>query len=491
MNKESPQKKNDGTSARFTSDIFTLVSGTAIAQIIMAVSSPAITRLFSPEVFGIYALFSSITSILASILCLKYEAAIVLPEDEKNAANLLAGSLGVAGLVSLFTIPLVWLTGESLSNWLHAPEIAPYLWWIPIVLFFGGIGAGHPALNMWATRKKQFAGISYSRISGALATILIQLAFGFFGVKSGGGLITGALAGSIFSAILLAFFIWRQSQTLLSNSIHWALIWQNLKEYKKTSFYNTFAILLNTISWQIPSLLLSYFFSPTIVGYYAMGTFVLRAPMDLIGSTIGQVFHSHSAISHRDGTLAGFVESTFRQLVEYSFFPILILAVVGREIFSVVFGTQWAEAGVYTQILSIWMCFWFISSPLSRLYIILDRNEYALNINIAVLVSRIASLWLGGILNSPRLAIWLFSISGAIVYGVLAISIIVLAGVSWNAVGKILLRNVAIFLPVGSILLLLKIFAIPDLIQVIVSVFLTALYFLYRFKKLNFLKQSG
>jgi len=56
------------------------------------------------------------------------------------------------------------------------------------------------------------------------------------------------------------------------------------------------------------------------------------------------------------------VEETLRHLVRISFFPLMVLSLIGRDLFTVVFGRQWAEAGVYSQVLAPWALVWFLSS---------------------------------------------------------------------------------------------------------------------------------
>jgi len=452
-----------------------------LAQGLLVLASPILTRLYGPAAFGVFALFSSLTGIIDAVICLRYELAIMLPENDADGANLLAGSFGIATLISSLTIPAIWLGGPALARWLNAPQIVPYLWWIPLVLFFGGIGAGHPALNAWASRTRNFKEISITRVVGTIAVVGTQLSIGLSGFSSAGGLIEGTLVGSILSPILLGWRIWRQDHRIFIEGISWKGIWENLQLYRKFPFYNTFATLLNTISWQVPSFLLAAFFSTTVVGYYALGNQLLRVPMDLIGYSVGQAFFSHAATARNDGTLPAFVVNTFRRLVEYSFFPILILMVIGRELFVIVFGSQWAEAGVYTQILSVWMCFWFISSPLSGLFSILEKNEYSFGINIVVLVSRIAAIWLGAFLGSARLAIALFSLTGVLVYGYMSFWVMVMAGVSWAKLGRILLNNLALFAPAGGLLILMQLLGFPGWVQVLAAGGLIGIYYLYRF----------
>ncbi len=468
--------------ASFSADILKLVSGTTVAQALVVLTSPFLAHLFAPEAFGVFALFSSIVGIIGAVFTLKYELAIMLPKQDSDAANLLAGSLGIATLASFLLIPIVWLGGPSIADWLNAPALVEYLWLAPILLFFGGFGAGHPVLNAWASRTRHFSQISITQVTGTVTSTLGKLVLGFSGFSSGGGLIVGSLLGSIVSPLLLGWQIWRENQRLFLESIRFPIIWQNLNRYRKFAIYNTPSALLNTVSWQVPSFLLSYFFSPAVVGYYAFGNQLLRLPMSLIGGSVAGAFYSHASAAHQEGNLAVFVENTFRRLVEYSFFPLLMLTVIGKELFMVVFGPQWAEAGAYTQILSLWMVFWFVSSPMSSLYSVLEKNELSFWLNVVVFTTRVASIWLGGALGSPRLALLFFSISGAVVYGYLSVSIVFLSGVPWRRIMRIVFENIVLFIPAGGLILLFNVSHVSDWVRVLAAVVLVGIYFIYRLK---------
>lgn len=178
--------------------------------------------------------------------------------------------------------------------------------------------------------------------------------------------------------------------------------------------------------------------------------------MGLVGQSISQVFFQRAAEARKEGQLASLVEAVFKRLVKFSLFPMLILTVIGREVFIFVCGTNWAEAGVYTEILSIWTFFWFISSPLSMLLAVLEKQKFNLVWNSFNFVTRFASLWIGGIYGSPRMALYLFSISGVLVYGGLCIKIMKESGVRWLNVVKIIGSNFLVFVPAGILLGLLK-----------------------------------
>ena len=61
--------------------------------------------------------------------------------------------------------------------------------------------------------------------------------------------------------------------------------------------------------------MLSAFFSPVIVGYYALGNAVVRLPMNIIGGAIAQVFYQRASEAKNKGQSAHVVENVYKRLV--------------------------------------------------------------------------------------------------------------------------------------------------------------------------------
>ena len=73
------------TKGGYGHSVIVLTIGTAIAQIIMIVTTPILSRLYDPEDFGLLATFSAVSGITATIVTLRYETAILIPKkDEKS-----------------------------------------------------------------------------------------------------------------------------------------------------------------------------------------------------------------------------------------------------------------------------------------------------------------------------------------------------------------------------------------------------------------------
>jgi lipopolysaccharide exporter len=472
--------KRGNRNTSFSGDVLKLVSGTTVAQLLSILTFPIITRLYAPESFGIWAIFGSITSILSVIACLRYELSIMLPESDEEAANLLGVSLLFTLLISLLTVPVIWWGQAPLLRWLNAPELRPYLWLIPIFVFVTGLFL---ALNYWNSRTKHFGRLSIARVSSAVATSSSQLGLGFAGFVSGGSLIGAMVGGKALATVVLGGQIWRDDRKLFIQAINWHDIRQGIKRHRKFPLYSTWAALLGTASWQLPAFLLAIFFSSTIVGYYALGFRVFQLPMNFIGNAIGQVFFQRSAESRAQGKLTFLVANVFRSLTTIILFPTLVLTIIGKDLFIVIFGPDWAEAGVYAQVLAIWGFVWFISSPLTNLHATLEMQEFGVKINIIRFSTRLLALAIGGWLNSPRLAIGLFALAGVLVYGYHVWVLLKASGVANATIVSSFQYPLVLSLPACLLLLLLKMFQVDSWVVVGVSAIIALAYYLYSLKK--------
>jgi O-antigen/teichoic acid export membrane protein len=193
-----------------------------------------------------------------------------------------------------------------------------------------------------------------------------------------------------------------------------------LKRHKKFPLYSTWSALLNSSSTHLPTIILAFYFSPTVVGFYALGRAVLSVPMSIVGRAIGHVFYQKiSDVRSHSGNLKTVVEELFKRLVSLGMFPIIMLIFIGEDLFVVAFGSRWSEAGIYVQILAIWILFQFISSPISMLFSTLEQQRTGLVFNLILFGTRAASLILGGMTGDIKLTFAFFALTGVACYSLL------------------------------------------------------------------------
>ena len=162
------------------------------------------------------------------------------------------------------------------------------------------------------------------------------------------------------STLILGIQILRDHLSFFRQNISRKGMADAFKRYSNFPKYQVMGSLVNTLSWQIPIFLLSYYFSTTIVGYYSLGWMVVTMPMTLIGAAISQVFFQRAAMVKHEGSLSLIFLETYSLLIKISLFPLLLLAFIGNDLFVLIFGPAWGQAGYFIQILSVFAIAYFI-----------------------------------------------------------------------------------------------------------------------------------
>lgn len=397
------------------SNILKILTSRIATQSIFFLTAPITTRLFAPEDYGIRQLFMSITGIIGAIICLRYELSIPLGKNEKEVAGSLSLSIMISFFFSLLILAILPFTKPILSNWSKLSGINGIIWLIPLCLFLSGLGG---ALRYWVAYEGSFGLLAWSDFSAALigksATILWALIIG----ASATGLIAGDIIGVIISVLFFLFlFASRFILTKKFSIIKLNLISSTAKKYKKFPLYDSWTALINSTSHQLSPILLGIFFSPTVVGHYSLGLAFISMPLTLLGNSISQVFFPTAAKEfNTKGNMSEIVKNVYQKLVQIGIFPMVILGFFGTYIFTFIFGQKWHEAGIFTQILSIFMIFRFIGSPLSTVFTIKQRQDILLIWNILFVVLSSVSIIIGANMGNPRICLFVYSISGIICY---------------------------------------------------------------------------
>jgi len=467
----------------FKSNVIRLVSGTGLAQIIGLAAAPILTRLYGPEAFGIAALFAAITGVLVVLACLRYELSIVLPKEDEEAANLLALSLAISVLVAALTVPVIWLAGDLVLDWINASELHSYLWLIPLVVFISG---AYTAFNYWSTRTKHFTRLSICRVTSQITTTGGSLDLGFSGHATGGSLIIAGIAGQVLATAVLAWLILKDNGKFLLQHVSWHGMRAGLRRHRKFPIYSSWGALINAASWQLPVLMLGAFFSPAIVGLYSLGFRLIQMPMSLVGEAISQVLFQRMSEEKSSKEIQRLVAGIFRRLLLVGLLPSMVLMVIGADLFAFVFGENWREAGVYVQILAPWAVIWFISSPLSTIYVVQEKQKNELFMHGLIFVVRIVAIAIGGFYGDARLAIALFSLGGVLAYGCLIVQIFNYSGLRVSDVYGSIFRIFALSIVYMIPLMLIDIlFDVQVFFTLLMAVSTLLLFFYSQRKKIT------
>jgi lipopolysaccharide exporter len=444
----------------FSANILKLLSGKILIQGILLVTTPVLVRLFSPEAFGVFQLFNSILTIVAVLSCLQYERTIPLGKSTQEAQASCVLSLGALFLTSAATTIGVWGTRSLLARWFHAPELARLFWFLPAALFIVGLG---DILSYWLTREGNFGTLAWSEVGNLLGERVVTIVWGILCNASVTGLFLGFFVGATIRLLILTSIAIRSLwASVPASSLSLPMLQRIGSQYKQFPLFSTWNQFFTALAVQLPAFFFGRYFSPTVVGYYALTRRVGIIPATFIGQAVGRVFYATAAQeAHRTGTLVPVVQPVFTRLVQVGLFTFLTLGLFGASLFRFVFGAPWVEAGVYAQILAGWSLLSFLNVPLD-LFTLVRRQDLELLFTVITLIGRTVMLLIGVTLGLPRLTLGLFAIFSVSVLLWKLFWQLRLSGVSglWalTALAKYALISCGLLLPIKILFL-----SVPDI----------------------------
>lgn len=429
--------------------VILLAGGTVVAQGINLLVTPVLSRLYTPSDFGVLAVYTALLSILGAFSGFSYHLAIPLPEEDRSATNLLVLSLLLNGILALLISLILVIAGTSILSFFGWDAIIRYKWFLPIGVFASG---AYTIVSYFALRKEAYSVLGRTKISQKCLGALISISFGF---REGPiGLILGQIVGLAGGSYSLLKASAKESLLVTRKSLLEVAV-----KYKSFPLFQSWGNLLNILSLQIMPLILFSYFSQEITGWFSMSLRVVQLPMVFVGQAIGQVFYQRASLSWRNGTLEETTLETVNLLSKLGTFPIISLGVVSPVLFPLLFGAEWKIAGIYSLFLSPFLWLQFLSSPISTVFLVVNRQKYVVFFQGIMLIVGIGSLVLGYFVGGIYSPIVIYSIGKMIIYFAYLLIILRIAGV-----------KLALFVPeLGREIFIASIFLAPVFLSLLFS----------------------
>lgn len=352
----------------FFKSVLVLMTGTVFAQLFAFLISPILTRIYSPEEMGDMNMYLRAVSFISALATARYELSLPLPKKEEHAYLLYRLSFRIAR--NMFLACLV-LAGVYL---LIVKFTFANFWFIFFVLISSVVLVASNLGTNWAIRTKKFKRISYSRMSNSLINNSLRWLFGLFGWSSV-GLYLASFIGYFISTIPFLqdwFRIHKQYKPIRSKGKTWVLI----QTYREFPTVNLPHVLVDFGKDLLLAFFMVFFFSKEVFGWYSHSYTILQLPISIIGAAIGQVFFNRCAELVQEGkSTLPVLKKTVKTLFLIALTPFITLYFFGEELFSFVFGSNWRESGVYSEIMTVWFFMSFMTSVTSSLPTILSRQK--------------------------------------------------------------------------------------------------------------------
>jgi O-antigen/teichoic acid export membrane protein len=359
--------------SEFAGNVLTLMTGTTIAQAIPIAISPILTRIYTPDDFGVLALFISIATIFGTISNGRYELAIILPEKDEDAINIVALGTIITTSLSLFLFLIIVIFHDYFVYLLKSPDISVWLYFVPLTILFIGI---YNVLNYYNTRLKNFNIIAKAGVYKSSGMVLVQLVIGF--LKAGAA---GLIIGQMMSYLSGNIRMFRETikDKILLQKISKKKIIANSQRYIDFPKYSLPGGFANILSQHLLNIFTSILFSVSSLGFYSLANRMLGMPTALIGNSFSQVYFQQAT---KEKHLTGKATKTFNSTVNKLFIialPIFsILFFIVEDLFAIVFGEEWIIAGTYAKILLPLFFVRMVVSPVTVTNSIFEKQKISL-----------------------------------------------------------------------------------------------------------------
>ena len=383
--------------------VSSLTVGTVATQGVMFLTFVAIGRFYTPAEVASYMNVLAVASVSAAIATLRWEDAVPLAETDEEARDIVVLAMGTATVavsVTVATTALVFSVkqegGMPVAFLLLAActSVALAYW---------------SASRMLMARVGRFGTIS---MSGVLSTGLQGV------VQAGGGalgagpiwLSLGYLGGRLINALWLLAH--SGGLRLRRFRVYVALG----RRWKNMPIYLCMPVALNLLGIQALTPYLTYLFGAADAGSVSFALRILAVPAALIGQAIATVLLPHLARKNRAGDDLAIGNAFTATLLLLGAVPVFgLVFLLGQDLFILVFGEVWSDAGRSASILAPWFAFQFVSSPMSTMILVKNRMARLWVLALIELGARLGALAIGHLVNSLWVGVTVYAFVGCLI----------------------------------------------------------------------------
>lgn len=361
-----------------------------LAQFIIFVGTPLITRIYAPHDFADVSILSALIQFFGVFATLRYDNAIPLCDSDKEAdiLFLIAGIFSVAFSGALFILLLV--LGKLGIHFFNLNN-ENFIYFVPLGVFLYGFVN---LLSFYTTRTHEFNKIGVSRVFQSITSVGSQIGLGYTSIA-----IVGPIVGYIFQigfgVIYMSGLITSKMKLLFTNQVTKADFKEVIRKFIKFPKFSLLEALMQMFSFQLPFFYLNMINDQAGSGFLMNAMKFSQIPMLLVASSISQVYYGHIKNNLDNGTLHQVATDILNKLYKLIVIPLLVFLPLAPIVFETYLGKNWRPSGELMQ--------WIIPYIIALIfYSIFSVNFYAkqkfaasLKVQATILFFRTGSLLIG------------------------------------------------------------------------------------------------
>lgn len=371
---------------KFIGDSFLMILSSGIAQVILIITTPIITRLYSPAEFGEFTIFSNIAMILIPIINARYDLLIVNAKNDRSANILSQISFLISLLILLILIPIL-----AISAWLYPNFILDFIF-IIIMLFLVSLTN---IFTNYLNKERKYKVLSLINVFRAGSMALLQIIFGLLSLGSLGLIIGFSL--SYITGITLGYKTFKKHFNIVRNKEETKALFL---ENKNQLVYSTPSILLNSLSFSVVVFFIGILYTNTEVGIYGMAIRVLGIPVTIISLGLSKIFMQQANDYYIErGNFRNLLLKFSSTLVIVSIILYVPLYLFSEELVNILLGHSWVDAITVIKIVVPLFVIRLIVSTVSLSVIVLQKQQLELILQALFLIGTTVTFVISKMLN--------------------------------------------------------------------------------------------
>jgi O-antigen/teichoic acid export membrane protein len=348
--------------------VLTILLGTGIGQLVVLAVSPVLTRLYTPDEYGVFTVFVAVVSVLGTFTLFRLDAAIPLPRSDRLAASVAWVGIAACTLMSLLIGLLAPVLGPAVADLVNSPALATVWWWVAAATFMVAIDQ---VLLTWMVREKRYPALGLRNALQGIGQAAGQVGLAWTPIRS-----VGLLVGWIIGRIAAVGGLFSRGGLLRQGVPRARTMRAAVVRYRRFPLIASWSSLLNSLGQQAPLLVISAYYGSVTIGLLGLTVKVMAAPVVLLGQAVARVFQGEAseAIRDRHRPLRPILMSNVKVLAAISVVMAIVVMVGGPWLFGVIYGAEWEPSGQFARLLAVGYAAQLTVSPVSQILLILERQ---------------------------------------------------------------------------------------------------------------------
>jgi len=401
----------------FAGRVGVVFGGTALGQAAAFVLLPLTAQVYGADIIGQAASVLAALGILALVVCLQYDNALIVAHNGDVPYLMIVASLAAVGWALAISLLCVVDPLIPEFRWAAFMRTVGIDWTLAVLLI---CYAPYLLLTNLHLRLNSLRKVGAGRLIYYSGGAVMQLAGGLlFGPRAEVYLLGQAVGAFVAVLYLLPYRLlptWVIAHTQSGLSLREEMR-RVVFTYREFPQYQAGAGLLNALSINVPTVFMRIAFSDAWAGWYYVAFRALASPANLAGQAVGQIYFRDSAERERNGQeQARAIERIVSVLLRAELIPILILTVFAPMLVDLVMGHAWAPVGVIIQLLAVSYVVTFPASPISQILSVKRLQSRSLLFNGILFAARVAGLYAGYRLGSEVHSVAGYSLASILVF---------------------------------------------------------------------------